>query len=134
VDPKFYVNSWRPLSIWWTQSEQSMHYARIWHFRVKQGSAVTWVRWGGKCIYGKQFQPVCYIPTKVYYNWWKFDKVLTQNNFSQFFLRHSVYIYIYSCLSRGIYWKPRFKEWFFLNSRLNEWIMFKFLSRRVKYF
>jgi len=51
------------------------------------------------------------------------------------FFWDTVYIYIYILVCREEFIENLVsKNDFFLNSRLNEWIMFKFLSRRVKYF
>jgi len=35
-----------------------------------------------------QFQSFCHLPTKIYQNWLKFDKVLTKTKSAHFFLRH----------------------------------------------
>jgi len=55
---------------------------------------VAHVRWGGKCIRSIKFQSFCHLPTQIYKNWWKFDKVLTKTKMF-LIIRHGVN-YIYS--------------------------------------
>jgi len=48
----------------------------------------------GKCVCSIQFQSFFHLPTKIYQNWWKFDKVLTKTKMLPFETRCSN-----SCLS-----------------------------------
>jgi len=86
-DTKSYQSDWNPVLA------KNLEHPRLTRCVVMWP---MWVRWN----YSIQFQPLCHLPTKIYYNLWKFDEVLTETKMHCFF-RHGVYNIILYLLGQG---------------------------------
>jgi len=65
-EPYFNLLSANSVVRYFVANNTFQRYVTIENIWVSQGKTVTWVRLGGKYLYGIQFQPLCHLPTKIY--------------------------------------------------------------------